>query len=41
MQLLTVAIPALENLAKEADGQQKLQQINRYAAVSYTHLVPV
>ena len=31
MQLLTVAIPALENLAKEADGQQKLQQINRYA----------
>ena len=41
VQLLTVAIPALENLAKEADGQQKLQQINRYAgavAVSYTHL---
>ena len=31
MQLLTVAIPSLENLAKEADGQQKLQQINRYA----------
>ena len=31
VQLLTVAIPALENLAKEADGQQKLQQINRYA----------
>jgi len=29
VQLLTVAIPALENLAKEADGQQKLQQINR------------
>ena len=25
------SIPALENLAKEADGQQKLQQINRYA----------
>ncbi len=23
--------PSLENLAKEADGQQKLQQINRYA----------
>ncbi len=31
VQLLTVAIPALENMAKEADGQQKLQQINRYA----------
>ena len=31
VQLLTVAIPSLENLAKEADGQQKLQQINRYA----------
>mgnify|MGYP000767228713 CR=1 FL=1 len=28
VQLLTVAIPSLENLAKEADGQQKLQQIN-------------
>ena len=23
--------PSLENLAKEADGQQKMQQINRYA----------
>lgn len=31
VQLLTVAIPALENMAKEADGQQKMQQINRYA----------
>ena len=31
VQLLTVAIPALENMAKEADGQQKLQQITRYA----------
>ncbi len=32
VQLLCVAIPSLENLAKEeADGQQKLQQINRYA----------
>ena len=30
VQLLTVAIPALENMAKEADGQQKLQQITRY-----------
>ncbi|MGN0707360.1 MAG: preprotein translocase subunit SecY [Faecalibacterium sp.] len=30
VQLLTVAIPYLENLAKEPDGQQKLQQITRY-----------
>ena len=27
VQLLTVAIPSLENIAKEPDGQQKLQQI--------------
>ena len=31
VQLLTVAIPSLENIAKEPDGQQKLQQITRYA----------
>lgn len=31
VQLLTVAIPYLENLAKEPDGQSKLQQIMRYA----------
>ena len=31
MQLLTIAIPYLENLAKEPDGQQKLTQITRYA----------
>lgn len=31
VQLLTVAIPYLENLAKEPDGQTKLQQITRYA----------
>ncbi len=30
IQLLCVAIPYLENLAKEPDGQQKLQQITRY-----------
>ena len=30
VQLLTVAIPSLENMAKEADGQQKMQQITRY-----------
>ena len=31
VQLLTVAIPSLENIAKEPDGQSKLQQITRYA----------
>ena len=31
VQLLTVAIPSLENIAKEPDGQNKLQQITRYA----------
>ena len=31
MQLLTVAIPYLENLAKEPNGQTKMQQITRYA----------
>ena len=31
VQLLTIAIPYLENLAKEPNGQQKLQQITRYA----------
>lgn len=31
MQLLTIAIPYLENLAKEPDGQTKLQQLTRYA----------
>ena len=30
VQLLCVAIPALETLAKEPDGQKKLQQITRY-----------
>ena len=29
VQLLTVAIPSLENIAKEPDGQNKLQQITR------------
>lgn len=33
IQLLTVAIPALENLAKEgADGQKKIAKITRYTA---------
>ena len=31
VQLLTVAIPSLENLAKEADGQQKLQFVSSTA----------
>ena len=31
VQLLTGAIPYLENLAKEADGQNKIRQITRYA----------
>ena len=31
MQLLTVAIPYLENLAKEPDGQDKMKRINHYA----------
>ena len=31
MQLLTFAIPYLENLAKESDGQNKIRQITRYA----------
>ena len=30
VQLLTVAIPYLENLAKESDGQNKIRQITRY-----------
>ncbi|MCI2046423.1 MAG: preprotein translocase subunit SecY [Faecalibacterium sp.] len=34
IQLLCVAIPYLENLAKEPDGQQKLQQITRYAGAA-------
>ena len=38
VQLLTVAIPALENLAKEADGQQKLQQINLRPHSNYQYI---
>ena len=38
IQLLTVAIPALERMAKEGeDGRRKINKITRYA-VSYTHL---
>lgn len=33
MQLLTIAIPPLERLAKEPDGQKKITQITRYVTV--------
>jgi len=39
VQLLTVAIPSLENIAKEPDGQSKLQQITRYAGAALASLV--
>lgn len=34
MQLLTTAIPALENMAKEEDGRKKITQITRYVTVA-------
>ena len=33
MQLLCIAIPALERMQKEEDGQQKINQITRYVTV--------
>ncbi len=33
IQLLTVAIPALERLAKEDDGQKKINKITRYTTI--------
>ncbi len=33
MQLLCVAIPALENMSKEEDGRKKINQITRYVTV--------
>ncbi len=33
MQLLTIAIPPLERMAKEPDGQKKITQITRYVTV--------
>jgi len=33
MQLLTIAIPALERLSKEEDGRQKINRITRYVTV--------
>ena len=40
MQLLTIAIPKLEEMQKEgAEGRKKIAAITRYVtAVSYTHL---
>ena len=33
LQLLTIAIPALERLSKEDDGRQKIERITRYTGV--------
>ena len=33
LQLLTIAIPALEKMSKEEDGRQKIERITRYAGV--------
>ena len=33
IQLLTVAIPALERLSKEEDGRKKIEQITRYTGI--------
>lgn len=33
LQLLTIAIPALEKMAKEEDGKEKINQYTRYSAV--------
>ena len=33
MQLLTIAIPALERLSKEEDGRQKINKITRYVTI--------
>ncbi len=33
LQLLQIAIPALERMAKEEDGRKKLQQITRYVGI--------
>ena len=34
LQLLTIAIPALERMSKEEDGRQKIERITRYAGVA-------
>ena len=33
LQLLTIAIPALEKMSKDEDGRQKIERITRYAGV--------
>ena len=33
LQLLTIAIPALEKMSKEEDGRQKIERITRYTGV--------
>ena len=33
IQLLTIAIPALENLSKEDDGREKIEAITRYSGI--------
>lgn len=38
MQLLTIAIPALERLSKEEDGRQKINRISRYVTVGLAAL---
>jgi len=39
MQLLTVAIPALERMAKEENGKQKIDKITRYVTVALAALM--
>ena len=38
MQLLTIAIPALERMSKEDDGRQKINRITRYVTVGLAAL---
>ena len=38
MQLLTIAMPALERLSKEEDGRQKINRITRYVTVGLAAL---
>ncbi len=41
MQLLTIAIPALERMSKEDDGRQKINRITRYVTVGLAALQAV
>ncbi len=41
MQLLTIAIPALERLSKEEDGRQKINRITRYVTIGLAALQAV